>query len=41
MRKDLTGLSAINIAPEFGQIETQCYLKEMTDKQIDQYLHML
>jgi hypothetical protein len=34
------GLSAINIAPEFGQIETLCYLKEMTDREIDQYFHI-
>jgi len=25
------GLDSINIAPEFGQIETKCYLKEMGD----------
>ena len=31
------GLSAINIAPEFGQIETQCYLEEMTNQEIDKY----
>ena len=24
-----TGLDSINIAPEFGQIETRCYLKEV------------
>ena len=27
------GLNAINIAPEFGQIETSCYLEVMTEKQ--------
>ncbi len=26
-----SGLDAINIAPEFGQIETQCYIEEMSD----------
>jgi len=31
------GLSAINIAPEFGQIETQCYLDNMNSSQIDQF----
>ena len=25
------GLDSINIAPEFGQIETECYLDEMGD----------
>ena len=25
------GLDSINIAPEFGQIETKCYLEEMGD----------
>ena len=31
------GLKAINIAPEFGQIETQTYLAEMTPNQVDTY----
>jgi hypothetical protein len=31
------GLDSINIAPEFGQIETKCYLKEMGDDIEDYY----
>lgn len=30
------GLNSINIAPEFGQIETKCYLEEMADN-IEEY----
>ena len=33
-RYDL-GLSAINIAPEFGQIETQCYIEQMSKDELD------
>lgn len=35
-RYDL-GLSAINIAPEFGQIETQCYIDEMLEQDLDAF----
>ena len=31
------GLDSINIAPEFGQIETKCYLDEMGDDIEDYY----
>ena len=31
------GLDSINIAPEFGQLETQCYLDEMKDDIKDYY----
>lgn len=31
------GLSAINIAPEFGQIETQCYIDQMTTTDLDTF----
>ena len=33
------GLDSINIAPEFGQLETLCYLEEM-DKDIDEYYNI-
>ena len=33
------GLYSINIAPEFGQLETLCYLEEM-DKDIDEYYNI-
>ena len=38
VRFDL-GLDSINIAPEFGQIETLCYLKEMGED-IDEYYNI-
>jgi len=31
------GLDAINIAPQFGQIETQCYLDEMNDTEKENF----
>ena len=31
------GLDAINIAPEFGQIETECYLDHMESEQIEEF----
>jgi hypothetical protein len=33
------GLDSINIAPEFGQLETLCYLEEM-DEDIDEYYNI-
>ena len=33
------GLDSINIAPEFGQLETLCYLEEM-DENIDEYYNI-
>tara|TARA_R110002020_G_scaffold475332_1_gene709622 strand:- start:6618 stop:7586 length:969 start_codon:yes stop_codon:yes gene_type:complete len=34
------GLDAINIAPEFGQIETLSYVKQMSDEQLDFFYEM-
>jgi len=34
------GLDAINIAPEFGQIETLSYIKQMSDEQLDFFYEM-
>jgi len=34
------GLSGINIAPEFGQVETKCYLEHMSDSQIDKFYNI-
>lgn len=34
------GLNAINIAPEFGQIETLSYIKEMSNEQLDIFYEM-
>lgn len=31
------GLSALNIAPEFGQIETKCYVGEMSQESLDEF----
>jgi|TARA_R100000455_G_C6269283_1_gene124876 hypothetical protein len=31
------GLSAINIAPEFGQIETRCYVDNMTENNVEMF----
>ena len=34
------GLDAINIAPEFGQIETLSYIKQMSDEQLEFFYEM-
>ena len=34
------GLDAINIAPEFGQIETGCYLDHMNSEQIEEFFKL-
>ena len=31
------GLDAINIAPEFGQIETMCYMDAMSEEELEEY----
>jgi hypothetical protein len=38
-RYDL-GLSAINIAPEFGQIETQCYIDKMSENDMEVFYRL-